>query len=89
MFAASSMLYFAAVIAYEEHRLAGQHEASYLFASDARMRQAVGGALRLVEEGVSADAYERYIEEAIAPFNSAGLFHPDIPNMYLHTAPSF
>lgn len=33
------------------------------------------------------ERYERTIEEAIRPYNTAGLFRPAVANMYHHTAP--
>ncbi|WP_457653356.1 NAD(P)/FAD-dependent oxidoreductase [Rhodocaloribacter sp.] len=90
-FTASTMLYFAATIAYEQARARGEAGERYLFCADDRRLHAVVAEARARLAGIGAGeaataAYERFVEDAIKPYNTAGLFHPPAPNMYHHTA---
>ena len=66
----------------------------FLCADDEALCRAVYEALtRLSEISTGAppspaqvDAFEQFVEAAIRPYNTAGLFHPPVPNMYRHTA---
>lgn len=94
LFAASVMLYFAAVTTFERRRLAGgkQVPRSFLCADDPELRRVVRESRRRLLEVVIAPtpaAVSRFQDDlaaAIAPFNTAGLFRPEVPNMYRHTA---
>ncbi len=94
LFTAATMLYFAATITYEQDRAReGFDPARYLFgAEDARLRAIVeaahGRLARMRQEGASANdvqAFEAWLEGALAPYNTVGLFHPPVPGMYHHT----
>ncbi len=98
LFTASTMLYFAAVISYERARSARTADPSTIFeraflcADDTAVFGLVAEAharLRTLPRPVSPAAvagFEAYVEQAIRPYNTAGLFHPPVPNMYPHTA---
>ncbi|GIV62143.1 MAG: halogenase [Rhodothermaceae bacterium] len=94
LFTAAAMLYFAATITYEQARARhGFDEAGYLFrAEDPALRRLVDEAhtrLARLRQGKRSEAvvraFEAWVEAAIAPYNTAGLFHPPVPNMYHHT----
>lgn len=101
LFAASTMLYFAAVITYERRRARhrdGQplceFNRLFLCADDEALCHAVADASERLSQ-MQADgaaspaqvvAFEQYVEAAIQPYNTVGLFHPRVPNMYHHTA---
>jgi FADH2 O2-dependent halogenase len=91
-FTASTMLYFAATIAYEQARASGRAGERYVLCADDRRLHAVTAEARARLAGIDAGdeagvaAYERFVENAIAPYNTAGLFRPPVPNMYHHTA---
>jgi FADH2 O2-dependent halogenase len=98
LFTASALLYFAAVIGYEQHRLqldAEDEPRLLLCADDGRLHDLAAGSLGrlagLRDDGHMHDPgaireFERYVEVGIEPWNTAGLFHPPRPNMYPHTA---
>lgn len=98
LFTASALLYFAAVIGYEQHRLRlGPEDEPRLLlcADDDRLHDLAAGALarltRLRDDGRlhhpgAIREFERYVENGIEPYNTAGLFHPPRPNMYPYTA---
>ncbi len=92
LFSASTMLYFAATIAYEQARASGRAGERFLLCADDRRLHAVVAEaqerLARIDAGdeASVAAYERFVENAIAPYNTAGLFRPPAPNMYPHTA---
>lgn len=88
---ASTMFYFAAATTYERRRV---HEwdgtgppPPFLCAGKSELRAAVRCARsRVASDTGSLDAYEKFVEEAVRPFNEVGLFDPPVPNMYPHTA---
>lgn len=95
LFAAFSMLYFAAATTYERRRLAAgsPQGAAFLGADDApfcsivrSLRDELHG---LVRQGPATagdiDRYEVRLRNAIAPYNSAGLCDPAVRNMYRFT----
>ena len=98
LFTASTMLYFAAVITYEQQRahmgttITEPFNRLFLCAGDTALRGIVEEALvRLSAMDTpptpqQVNAYEQFVEEAIRPYNTVGLFHPPAPNMYHHTA---
>ena len=93
LFTASTMLYFAAVIRYERLRAGSTPNAasSFLCADDPQLHRIVDEAMGRLSNLDPASArevraYESYVEDAITPYNTAGLFHPRVPNMYHHTA---
>ena len=99
LFAAATMLYFAAVITYERQRAARTEAASpdpfdrlFLCADDASLTGIVDealdrlGTLNQPPTPAQITAFEQFVERAIRPHNTAGLFHPAVPNMYYHTA---
>jgi FADH2 O2-dependent halogenase len=97
LFTACTMLYFAGVITTEQHRLrpkANEESVLFLNAGDQVFVQIVQDVLKQLDgfdqkDWISNDdlrAFESYIEHAVAPYNSVGLFHPPVPNMYHHTA---
>ena len=97
LFTASAMLYFAAVITFERQR-AGRadtpspFDSLFLCADDAMLCRIVDEALARLSAmndpplPAQINAFESFVEEATRPYNTAGLFHPAIPNMYHHTA---
>lgn len=88
-FIASTMLYFAAVIAYERQRAATKgFDRFFLCADDDDLFHLATTCVKrapTLQTPADVDAYSRFIEDAIAPYNTAGLFRPDVPNMYHHT----
>ena len=91
LFTAATMFYFAAVIAYERALLdrgpALLDRQPFLCADEIPLREAVCQGVKMLNKGVSAADFETHVDRAIAPYNTAGLLHPDVPNMYPHTAP--
>ena len=98
LFTAYSMLYFAAAITYEEDRLAHQSEGTtqsryFLCAEDNRLKDIIGSTYHhlvdILNSGPTPEAISEFTVETtqrIAPYNTAGLFNPRIPNMYEYTA---
>jgi FADH2 O2-dependent halogenase len=95
LFAASSMLYFAAATTYEHRRLDGELRpgAAFLCADDAALRAAVSTvevALARALEGKATDAavdrFEAEVARRIEPFNRVGLCDPAARNLYRYTA---
>ena len=97
LYTASAMLYFAAVVTYEQQRLQKAHEHTkrlFLGADDEDFSRIIAEALDRLsslqrDRSLHVDAvhaFEAYVEEAIVPYNTVGLFHPVRPNMYHHTA---
>ena len=92
MFRSCTMLYFAATIAWEQKRLAGNSTAAFLCATDnslCTVLDSLTDAAMLVDTtSISAvEQFEETVRREIAPWNTVGLFSPEIPNMYHHTAP--
>ena len=97
LYSASAMLYFTAVIAYEQQRRrkAGERiDRLFLGADDDDLFDIVRGALDRLSDfqrngsptSKAIHTFEAYVEEAVRPYNTVGLFHPARPNMYHHTA---
>lgn len=88
LFAASTMLYFAAVIHYERRRIASADGDDMLFlsAGEDALQELAATALERLRQGIDPAEYEALIERGISPHNTAGLFAPAVPNMYHHTA---
>jgi FADH2 O2-dependent halogenase len=92
MFAAVTMLYFAATTTYERRRAAGllPPGAAILGAEDRQWREIVRNVKQRLEHDLQSThtdaAFTRYVAEAIAPYNTAGLCDPAAKNMYRHTA---
>lgn len=96
LFAAWSMLYFAAATTFELRRNESDAgEPGFLCADDA----AFNGIVREQFERLSSlvtpstppgetevDKFRDRLRDAIGPFNSVGLFEPAVPNMYRYTA---
>lgn len=90
-FAAWSMLYFAAATTFEQRFHSGSKD--FLCAGDDEFFSIVGGLHdELIgrspgdQQSVPTSRFVKRIREAIVPFNSVGLFTPEIPNMYAYTA---
>ena len=90
LFTASTMLYFAATITYERERAIGHgFDRLFLCADEAPLQSLLNAALERLNDPSSEQmvrVYEAFVEEGIRPYNDAGLFHPEVPNMYHHTA---
>lgn len=83
---AASMLYFAAATTWETRRRSGVREA-FLLADDRAFSQVVDEAIQTFPQTDQAiAAWCSNVETAIAPWNSVGLFQPEVPNMYRHSA---
>ena len=85
-FTAFSMCYFAAAINYERSRLGGSAvtDPGFLCAADGALREAVHLLALSASQKTAAD-FESLCERVLQPFNHAGLFSPEHPNMYKHT----
>ena len=94
LFAACSMLYFAAATAYERRRVRGAQVLGFLSADDLVLREIVrtftdratnmtAGRMPNEEE---LDTYEEDLRRAVEPYNTAGLLDPGCHNMYSYTA---
>jgi FADH2 O2-dependent halogenase len=95
LFAATSMLYFAAATTYERRRQAGESPpgSALLCADDLRFRDIVFETDRTLRTllkseptDASIDAFVRKTANAIARFNHVGLSDPAANNMYRYTA---
>ncbi len=97
LFKIYTMLYFIAAIDYEQTRLRGMFDIEqhhFLSANHKNIpvftRSLYEDLLHIVENGAITDAetqaFLRSVQEAIEPYNLAGLLRPPIPNMYKHTA---
>ncbi len=96
LYIASAMLYFAAVTSYEQARMQAPSAPDRLFlgADDDALLALVGEALARLQDltrrgpatPAAVRAYEAFVETRIAPYNTVGLFHPALPNLYHHTA---
>lgn len=96
VFAAWSMLYFAAATTYERRRAAGGRDAVgwFLCADDERFTQIIrrlelARAETLASSPATPDALERFedlVARELAPYNHVGLFDRASRNMYRHTA---
>ncbi|MFP6765148.1 MAG: tryptophan 7-halogenase, partial [Planctomycetaceae bacterium] len=86
-FTAFSMSYFAAATTYEQRRLQGSPVigSEFLCADDDSLRRAVH-TLSVNTAQETAVSFEALCERTLRPFNHVGLFSPDHPNMYKHTA---
>ncbi len=90
-----SMVYFAASIWYEHHRLETGFvpQRSFLGAEDPALRRLVSqirrrldAALRHAEQGDASKQFFAEVAQAIAPYNLAGLCDARVNNMYRYTA---
>jgi FADH2 O2-dependent halogenase len=89
LWTASTMLYFAAATSYERVRTArgdAARDRLFMLADEARLFEATLEASRYLDGCPDVVSYERLVEVAVRPFNRVGLFHPEVPNMYAHTA---
>lgn len=95
LFASCAMLYFAAATTYERRRMEGQlpSGAAFLCADDPPFRAAVRAIRKRLTEtlaqpaAATADAaFERFVADALRPFNHAGLCDPAAHNLYRYTA---
>jgi FADH2 O2-dependent halogenase len=91
LWAASTMLYFAAAASYERLQTAGGDAVSdrlFLLADEPGLFDAAVEASRYLDgcSDIYADGYEHLVDEAVRPYNHVGLFHPEVPNMYARTA---
>lgn len=88
-YTAAAMVYFAASVCAEQARLRGRRGA-FLGADDDGL-YGIAGAVRARARGLRAApdvaAFAAFVEEALEPYNTVGLFRPAVPNMYRHTAP--
>lgn len=102
LFTVYSMLYFTAAVDYEQKRLRGSFDIknhAFLSADHPRIPALVQQCYREVTEISSLPdskipeevtlKFRARVKKAIAPYNSAGLLDPDVPNMYEHTAANF
>jgi len=85
-FTAFLMCYFAAATNYERRRLDSPTvtESGFLCAADDPLREAVRVLGRNASRETAA-GFEALCERVLQPFNHAGLFSPEHPNMYQHT----
>jgi FADH2 O2-dependent halogenase len=93
LFSASIMLYFAAVITWEQRYLSGDRDLAFLCADFPELYEMISDIHRKLQGlgsgPVSDEKSARLIEKIrtrLAPFNSTGLMDPDKNNMYRHTA---
>ena len=98
LFSTYTMLYFAAAIACEEDRIAHatagtQSNRYFLCAEDSRLKDIISSTYYhltdICENPITPGTIAEFTAETterIAPYNSAGLFNPRIPNMYEYTA---
>ena len=100
LFAAWSMLYFAAATTFEKRLLAAADTVSenlpgYLCADDERLTEMVSEQYDALEHVTHADnsasengviEFCQQLRKAVEPFNHVGLFAPALPNMYRYTA---
>jgi len=99
LFHTYASLYFVAAIHYEQRRLNGAFEMGDLFLSTDHAaiknitKQAYHDLLTLFDNRtVTKKAVQNFrdtVEKALEPYNTAGLLHPEIPNMYYHTTAEF
>lgn len=93
-FAACCMLYFAAATTFERRRLesSSTHSSDFLCANDHYLQRIIQSTkerllpLRTDSRPERAGEFRRWLQQELAPFNHVGLFTPDVPNMYWHTA---
>ena len=92
------MLYFVAVIGYEQNRLdpaQPSHQAAFLGADNPAWSQTVDKILQRLETSLhgaqncyqEATKFEAEVWEALKPFDRVGLSNPEVHHMYPHTAP--
>jgi len=93
LFNASCMLFFLATIRFEQQATAGTppQRLGFLAADDRSLRTALSGQRqRLLEAAAGAapvDTTIAELHEALAAWDTAGLFSPDASNRFAHTAP--
>lgn len=96
LFHAFASLYFTAAIHYEQKRINGNFEIrdQFLSADHSDILSITDESYRhlrdlLDQKPITKNdikTFRRAVENAIKPHNSAGLLHPDLPNMYYHTS---
>jgi FADH2 O2-dependent halogenase len=93
VFAAFTMLYFAATTTYERRRIEGRLSpgAAFLCADDPAWRRTVESVHRRLresrqEEDQTVNEFVQFVSDAIGPYNIAGLCDPAVHNMYRSTA---
>jgi len=97
-FVSYSMLYFVAVIGYEQNRLdptQRSHQAAFLGADNPAWSRTVDKILQRLETGLhgtrncwqEGTKFEAEVWEALKPFDRVGLSNPEVHHMYPHTAP--
>ena len=93
LFSASAMLYFAAVITWEQHYLKGYRNHAFLCPDIPELYKIVSDThmelLSLDTDSMSGSESTKLVERIrnrISPFNGAGLMEPEKHNMYRHTA---
>lgn len=86
---AASMLYFSAATSFEAGRRRGE-KGAFLLADNAAFRGIVDEICRTLpgEEAAAGliDEWITQVETMVRPWNTVGLFHPQQPHMYWHTA---
>jgi FADH2 O2-dependent halogenase len=96
VFSAWSMLYFAAATTFEKYRMADpDRDIGFLCAGDRRFVRLVDDLYNLLQQlcgnrtrpgNTEISEFVECVRERIEPYNHVGLFAPEIPNMYSHTA---
>ena len=91
LFMASTMVYFATVVHYEQRRVQHAGRSAFLHATDPEIAALPTKAHTLLSttdprNPTSVADFAEQIEALIQPWNTVGLFHPPAPNMYHHTA---
>lgn len=87
---AACMLYFAAATSFEKNYSSGHDD--FLLADDLHFRTLLEEVSTLLKSSPAvfsesqSDPVLSAVREGIQPFNHVGLFSPQIPNMYFHTA---
>ncbi|MBD3672487.1 MAG: tryptophan 7-halogenase [Planctomycetaceae bacterium] len=95
LFTVMSMLYFAAATTFEQRWLGESLlESGFLLADDNRFREVVSDSKTELTELVSIpglpdeaiNQFSKQMKDRIEPWNSVGLFAPEVPRMYRYTA---
>ncbi len=96
LFVAWTMVYFALATTYEQRRLAMEEKRpGFLCADDPAVSSMVDTLYQTLQTAATTprqaselqgDSFTSLVKEQIAPFNHVGLFSPEKPHMYRHTA---
>lgn len=99
LFATYSMLYFTAAIHYEQRRLQETSDMprTFLSADHPELYNLTLRSYQQLQELLGSRPvptqrirrFRQEIQQAIAPYNIAGLLEPEVPNMYRHTTADF